>query len=202
VAQQHNSQQYGRRVCDLGGVTLTNRLATLQDLERPLKIAIQDANGAEQSEYFWRAMETVAKIVAVSCDLAIEALVETAEKVPGASGPALGVSAVYDVAKLIVDGANGDLSVKKAFIYSGGVKLDALTSILTERGNHRISKAIISLKVFISTLDDLREYWEAHGRDNFEKPSGIVGAKRTAIGILHRLQIQISTLKGAIAACS
>ena len=164
-----------QKVCTLGGLQhnrLTGKLIELKDIEKTLDVAIKEVAKATKDEYFWRAMEVSAKLVQVSCDLAIAVLEESAAKV-GAGVGGKAVSVIYDVAKLLVDGMNSDITVKKALIYNANVKLDAVAEILTSKGSN-YGKAVSRTKILANMANDLYEYWDNSGKKTITAKSGLI----------------------------
>lgn len=191
-----------RRVCTLSGLEqkrMAGKLLQLQDLEQTLDVALAEVTQAAKDEYFWRAMEVSAKLVQVSCDLAIAVLEEGAEKV-GAGMGAKAVSVSYDVAKMVVDALNGDVSAKKALVFSTNAKLDAIAEHMSHSGN-RYAKAVSRAKVLANLANDLYEYWGDGGRETLAARSSLVGARKTAYGQLVRIRLQIRETKEALVAC-
>jgi hypothetical protein len=189
-----------QRVCNRGGVLhklLEDKLVTLRDLEKTLDVAIADAKQAIDDEYFWRAMEVSTKLVLVTCDLTIAGLED-------AAGPVgKGVSAVYDVAKLIVDGFNNDMNVKKAGIYSANVKIDAVVYQLDTVGAKKYGKALSHMKTLANLGNDLYDYWNTGGgKQAFGGPSGTIGARNAAFRQLQRIQLQIKAVEEELARCT
>ncbi|WP_029524709.1 hypothetical protein [Polaromonas glacialis] len=190
-----------QRICTLGGVEqkrLCGKLIELKDLEKTLDIAIKDVTQASKDEYFWRAMEVSAKLVQVTCDLTIAVLEEAAEKV-GVQVGAKAISVTYDVAKMVVDAMNGDVTAKKALIYSANAKVDGVTAILSSRGS-TYGKVLGHTKVLVNLANDLYEYWESRGKETITTTSSLVGARKTAYGQLIRIRQQIRETSDALSA--
>lgn len=186
------------QVCRLSGVEqklLSEKLITLRDLEQTLDMALRDAATAAKDEYFWRAMEVGAKLVGVTCDLTIAVLEDH-------TGPAgKGVSLVYDTAKLVVDGLNGDLTPQKSIIFSTNAKISAVANQLEGSGAKKYAKAIEATKTLLNLSYDLYDYWTAGGKATLTAPSGIIGARRTAYGQLLRIRVQVRKVEEELSAC-
>jgi hypothetical protein len=180
-----------QRVCRLGGIDLRSKLIELKNLEKLLEIAARDAEKSIRDEYFWRAVEISAKIVSVSCDLLVAGL----EERTGPVGKA--VSTSYDVAKIIADALNNDLTLAKAVMYSTGVKLDAISYHLQSSGGGK-ANAIDKAKIVLELSYDLFNYF----KDDKFLPSGTIGARRTVLAQIKRIQAQIRTAEYALMACS
>lgn len=196
------SSSDAQRVCTLSGLEqkrLSGKLIVLRDLEKTLDVAIAEVTLAAENEKFWAKWEIAAKVVQVSCDLAIAVLEEGAEKV-GAGMGAKAVSITYDVSKLVVDAFNGDINAKKALIFSTNAKLDGIAEILSSRGSS-YGKAVSRAKVLANLTNDLYEYWTSGGREAWTAKSSLVGARKTAEGQLMRIQRQIGATSEALSAC-
>ncbi|MFO1046334.1 MAG: hypothetical protein U1E52_00290 [Geminicoccaceae bacterium] len=167
---------------------------TLRELEAGLKLAVADAAQATKDEYYWRAVEVSAKLVSVSCDLLITGLEDGA----GPAGKA--VSTVYDVAKLTVDAFNGDLGTAKAILYSAGGKADALSYYLESAGSSK-ARFVGHAKTLVNLGYDLFDYLKDGKIAAMTSPSGNIGARRTALAQLRRIQAQIARTEEALAAC-
>jgi hypothetical protein len=135
----------------------------------------------------------------VSCDLAIAILEESAEHV-GAGVGAKAVSISYDVAKLVVDALNGDISAKKALIFSTNAKLDGIAEILSSRGSN-YGKAVSRTKVLANLTNDLYEYWTSGGKTTLTAKSSLFGARKTAQSQLIRIRHQIKQTSDSLSAC-
>ena len=186
-----------QRTCILSGLQqkiYAEKLVTLHELEAGLKLAVADAAQATKDEYFWRAVELSAKIVSVTCDLLIAGLEDGA----GPAGKA--VSTVYDVAKLTVDAFNGDLGMAKAIVYSAGGKADALSYYLKSVGSNKV-KYVERGKTLASLSYDLFDYLKDGKIGAMTSPSGNIGARRTVLAQLRRIQAQIARTEEALAAC-
>jgi hypothetical protein len=192
-----------RRACTLSGLEqkrLSGKLIQLKDLEKTLDIAIMETTKASSDEAFWKAMEVSAKLVQVSCDLTIALLEEGAEKV-GAGAGAKAVSVLYDVAKMVVDALNGEITFKKAFIFSTNAKLDAISEILNDRGGS-YGKVLSRTKVLANLAGDLYDYWSEGGKERLTGASGLAGARKTALNQLMRVRRQIRETGEALEACA
>ena len=188
---------HAQRTCILSGLQqkiYSEKLVTLRELEAGLKLAVDDAAQATKDEYFWRAVELSTKIVAVACDL----FIANAEDAAGPTGKA--VSTVYDVAKLTVDAFNGDLGTAKAILYSAGGKADVLSFYLKSAGSDK-AKFVDHAKTLVSLGYDLFDYFKDGKIAAMTSPSGNIGARRTALAQLRRIQAQIARTEEALAAC-
>ena len=186
-----------QRTCILSGLQqkiYSEKLVTLRELEAGLKLAVADAAQATKDEYYWRAVEVSAKLVSVSCDLLITGLEDGA----GPAGKA--VSTVYDVAKLTVDAFNGDLGTAKAILYSAGGKADALSYYLESAGSSK-ARFVGHAKTLVNLGYDLFDYLKDGKIAAMTSPSGNIGARRTALAQLRRIQAQIARTEEALAAC-
>ena len=190
-----------QRVCTLSGVQrkrLNGTLVVLADGEKMLVAAIADVTRAHKDESFWRAMEVSAKIVSLSCDLAIGLMEEAASKM-GAPVGARSVSAIYDVSKLVVDAFNGDLGVAKAAIYNANIKADVLSEMLSRR-SPSAATAVGRVKMLANLAYELWDFVDRRGTD-LSSVSGLVGARRTAVAQLARVRQQIAETRSAIDVC-
>jgi hypothetical protein len=193
-----------QRICNTSGVSperLQKSLVTMRDVANMLDTSIREAQAAIQDEYFWRAMELSTKLVGVVCDVAISGLEAAASGTP-AAGTAKGISATYDVAKLLVDAFNSDVSLQKAIVYSSGAKADAISEILDTSGKQKLGKAVGQLKVTLSVAADLYEYWKGGAVDRLTSPSGTIGARNAAYRQLQRVRLQIKHLEQELQACA
>jgi hypothetical protein len=185
------------RVCTRSGLQnkiWTDRLVTLRDLEATLKEAIHEANHAITMEKVWAVAATGTKIVGVTCDLTI-ALVADKAGIPGQAA-----GSIYDVAKLVVDGFNGEISVKKGLLFSGGIHIDAIAEVLKMRKLHEAEHVLKGLKLLVATTQDLYDYWQDN-KDVTWTRSGVVGARNNALRLLVRIREQIGDVENRLAQC-
>ena len=179
------------RVCTLSGLTpklVQDKLILLRDLEKTLQTSITDLTEARKDEAFWRAMETTAKIVQVTADVAVAYL---AAQIPGV-GPA--VSLGYDTAKIVVDGFNAKVSVTSAAMYSTSAKLSAIENHLESIGKTSLKDAVGKTWLLVSLAVDLGNWWNEGGRTAVLSESSLIGARKTALAQLRRIQDQIRAL--------
>jgi hypothetical protein len=180
-----------KRICTLSGLDskLQSRLVELNDLDHALEVAIRDIEQATKNEYFWRAMEVVAKFVSALCDVAVGIL----------GGFALGV--VYDTTKMIVDALNKDLTTRKAFIYSANAKLGAIGEHLSAADKTTVGRVVSATTTLVSLASDFYDYIGEGAGDRLFAKSGLIGARATALAQLNRIRVQISEVEKALAAC-
>lgn len=161
------------QVCKASGLEkkkLEKRLATLKDLQQGLEESIRQAERAASEAQFWGWAVVGARIVQISCDWAIMALSKPVDTI--APGAGTGISYVYDISKLIVDGANADLTAFKAVKFSTDAKLDAVGYHLMQTGK----------KSQVAVLDKIRKTYKV-AEDVVTLRSDIKGAIESADGI-------------------
>lgn len=184
------------RVCKLSGAEVaikSQRLVTLKECEELLKQSIRDAQAAQDSYAFWRSAEIAARIVLVTCDLAIMILAEAAEKA-GAKPAAMVVEMGYDGGKLIVDAFANTVDANKGveLLVKNKAKIGSL--VAQQMGNNKVEKAI-------STAGNLVELgislWEqlSGAKAGSGGGAGIASGLRTAQNQLGRIQHQIGQLE-------
>ena len=186
-----------QRICTLSGIEqkrLSGKLIELRDLEKMLDISIAEVTQAAEDEGFWAAAEISAKIIQLSCDLAIAIL----EEKTGLAGKT--VSITYDVAKMVVDALNGDIGAKKAIIFSTNAKVDFIAEMLSSRGNS-YGKVVSRTKTLVNLTNDLYEYWTGGGKETLTAKSNLVGARKTVEGQLMRIRQKIKETSEALSAC-
>jgi hypothetical protein len=173
---------------------ITDKLVTLRDLSNALQVVIADAQSAADLDRLWTVLLLGTKLVGATCDVAVSVI---ADKM-GVYGR--GASLGYDVAKMIVDALNGDVTLKKALIFSGSAKFDAITDVIANAGNKPAVEVMQRLKLVAATANDLYEFWETN-HEGFDGSAGILSAKRTAQGVLSKVQSQIADLEYSISSC-
>ncbi len=186
-----------RKVCSTSGVShkaQQKKLATLKDLKDILEETIKEAGRAADSATYWGWMIVGARVVQISCDWMVMALAKK-------TGPAgMGVSYLYDVSKLIVDGVNNDLTVGKAVKFSSDVKLDAAAHHLLSTGKGAQEKMLGKLRNTYKASEDAMNIWK--DIDNAMGASaGIESAKSTAMKQLKELRRQIRELERDLHRC-
>lgn len=186
-----------RKVCSTTGVAQKaqqRKLATLNDLEGMLEQTIKEAELAADNATFWGWMTVGARVVQISCDWTLMILSDKA-------GPAgMGVSYLYDISKLIVDGVNKDLSAGKAVKFSTDVKLDAVGHHLKNTGKAAQQNVLGKLRNTYKASEDAMNIWK--DVDNARTASsGIESARHTAIKQLKELRRQIREIKADLQRC-
>ena len=186
-----------RKVCSTSGISQKaqqKKLATLQDLESMLEESIKEAERAADDATFWGWMIVGARLVQISCDWTVTILAEK-------SGPAgMGISYLYDISKLIVDGVNNNLSVGKAVKFSSDVKLDAVAHQLKNTGKLAQKHVLGKVRDTYKASEDAMNIWK--DVDNARSAStGIASAKRTAIKQLKGLRRRIREIEADLQRC-
>jgi hypothetical protein len=187
-----------KRICVKSGLDynlLRKRAIELKDLENTLEVAVQEATEASKDEAFWKAMEVIAMIVKVSCDLAIAL---TADK----AGPAgKGIAILYDTSKVVVDAFNDGLTLSDGLMFSNSNKLSAIADHIKDAGRPKVGNALSHLVTLVNLANDLRKWLAPGAREKFGLSTGLTGARNTAYRQLMKIRSQLGMVERALAEC-
>jgi hypothetical protein len=186
-----------KKVCTLSGLEhslYTDKLITLKDAERSLVVAMNEARSAQSDSVLWSRLTVAAKIVKLTCDVAMEALAKAA----GPKGEA--VNFIYARAPLFVDMLNSKdvgTSVAKHIANTHGTVAEETLKAAGKTGMGRAVGALQTLINLGDTYLDLVE--EAHASHSAGR--NIEAARRAALGPLERIRAQIAILEKELEAC-
>jgi len=185
------------RVCKLSGAEIAlrqARLLTLKDCEEMLKQSIREAQEARDDHELFRRLELAARLVLVTCDVAVLLL----EQATGGAGKA--VSKMYDGGKLVVDAFAGSVGTSQGVQMLAANKAEVAALSAKYMGHSKASEAIGATKDLIGLSITL---WDqvTGAAGGSGGAAGIQSAIRTSQGQLSKIQLQIVRLEQELDNC-
>jgi hypothetical protein len=190
------------RVCKLSGsekALRESRLLSLRECEKFLEQCIRDTERAIGTYSFYRKAELAARVVLVTCDVAIMYL-EKAVTVVGGKPVALLIEKSYSGSKFLIDALSSGLTMKQilTMIVDNKARLAELAA--SEMGHGKAAKAIEATRDLLSLASTL---WDqitgAAAGSGAEK--GMASAVKTTRAQLAKIQLKIRELEAELANC-